>query len=199
MSALSFAWNEVTHHCHVSHRPFEMDSLSCRIPPNLQDALLPLFLLGSLPSHHPHLSSSETIHSFQIFLWALTTWVERFLSESPCHFDTYHFSIRLLESLHATSLYFLSPTPLPQLCLPGVFHGTWHCVLPEKGLVVRGCSARVLSISGELEYKNISCVSDAWIQSPSTMAVCSVTCASIRTSPCGKSLGLGTRKSNSKS
>ena len=134
-----------------------MDSLTCHIPPNLQDALLPLFLLGSLPSHHSHLSSSETTHSFQIFLWALTTWVERFLSESPCHLDTYHFSIRLLESLQATSLFFYHPLPCP----PGVFlvssmvHDT---VLPEKGLVVQGCSARVLSISGELEYENISCV-----------------------------------------
>ncbi|KAB0376199.1 hypothetical protein FD755_012842 [Muntiacus reevesi] len=42
--------------------------------------------------------------------------------------------------------------------------------LYEKGLEVRGCSARVLSISGELEYENTSCASDAWTRSPSTLA-----------------------------
>lgn len=108
-----------------------MDSLTCHIPPNLQDALLPLFLLGSLPSHHLHLSSSETTHSFQIFLWALTTWVEIFIRES---LPLWHVSFlhRVVRIFACNEPIFITP-PLPQLCLPGVFHGTWRCVLHREG------------------------------------------------------------------
>lgn len=138
---------------------------------------------------HVHLSSSEITHSVPVFFWALITWVERFLSDSPCHsFGVYHFSVGLLESLHVMRL---SHRPLP--C------PSWVFLVPyiEKGLQVPDCSARVLSISGELEIVlRVQCLHP---ESQCSGLVCSVTCPSIRTSPCSKPLALGTRNSNSES